>query len=87
MFYWFGVVGICTLGLNKGGHLHCICVFLNRFYWISVVRLCTLHFDFQVRASTFLNMFYWFGVVGLCTLGLNKRGQSALGKHIFLNRF
>ena len=42
-FYWFGVVGLCTLGVNWGGLSALgMCIFLNRFYWLGVVGLCTL---------------------------------------------
>ena len=69
-FYWFGVVGLCTLGLNWGSpSVLGMCLFINRFYWFGVVGLCTLGVDWWGRAFSFLNRLYWFGVVGLCTLG------------------
>ena len=37
-FYWFGVVGLCTLGVDWWGKAS----FLNRLYWFGVVGLCTL---------------------------------------------
>ena len=66
--YWFGVVGLCTLGVNKPGRASS---FLNRLYWFGVIGLCTLGVDYWGRASSFLNRLYLFGVVGLCTLGLD----------------
>ena len=37
-FYWFGVVGLCTLGLHQQGTASS---FLNRLYWFGVIGLCT----------------------------------------------
>ena len=77
-FYCFGVVGLCTLGLDEEGRAclggpstlsMSICVIM--LYWFGVVGLCTLGVDLQGRTSSFLHRLYWFDVVGLCTLGVN----------------
>ena len=66
--YWFGVVGCCTLGLNWGVCLHCVCLYFSigstGLVWYDSVHLGSIS---RGRGSSFLNRFYWFGVVGLCT--------------------
>ena len=72
--YQFGVVGLCTLGVNQQGRDSS---FLNTLHWLGVVGLCTLGINQQGRASSFLNRLSLFGVVGLCTLGLNQQGRDS----------
>ena len=82
-FNWlfqFGLVGLCTLGVDQQGRASS---FLNRLYCFGVVVLCTpggllvgegpLHFSIRL---------FWFGVVGLSTLGLDQQGRASS----FLNR-
>ena len=47
MLYWFGVVGLCTLGVDERGRASS---FLNMLYWFGVVGLCTLGVNEQGRA-------------------------------------
>ena len=46
-FYWFGVVGLCTLGGDWLGGPSALGVasFLNSFYRFGVVGFCTLGVD------------------------------------------
>ena len=68
--YWFGVVGLCTLGVDQQGR---VSSFLNRLYWFGV-GLYTLGVNQQGRAFSFLNRLYWFGVVGSVHLKSISRG-------------
>ena len=69
--YWFGVVGLCTLGGQLIGRASS---FLNRLYWFDEVGLCTLGLNSggpsPLCMASFLNTFYWFGVDGSVNLGL-----------------
>ena len=72
-FYWFAVVGHCTLGCNQQGRSSS---FFNRLFQFGLVGLCTLGVDQQGRASSFLNRLYWLGVVRLCTLWVDQLGRA-----------
>ena len=65
LLYWFGVVGLSTLGLNLqvraclgGPPALGMSIFVNMLYWFGVVGLCTLGVDQQGRASSFLKRLY-----------------------------
>ena len=76
-YYWFGIVGLHTLGLNQQGVHICtgyVCI-SQQVILLWCRGLHTLGLEWGVPSTLgmaiFLNRFYWFVVVGLCTLGLN----------------
>ena len=59
--YWFGVVGLCTLGLDWGGLSALgMSVFLNRFYWFGVVG--PLYTWGQLAGEGLLIFLHWVDV-------------------------
>ena len=82
--YQFGVVGLCTPGINQQGRDSS---FLNTLHWFGVVGLCTLGINQQGRASSFLNRLYcvWCSRALYTWAQLVKQGGLFISQQVILH--